>query len=203
MMLESEKSKFVRIASGWSGYLEKVNYDYKYYESKTDNAGRGNYSRFGRIADMMLSGRDSKNKDGYSWCAMFVLACLYETYGGVIDTRAERGKLAVRSMITDKVKQELYAGYSYGWQYYAGVDVFLKAFKKMNKITKTPDAGDLVVFIKGGSAYHIGIVTGVNSGSVTTVEGNTSISGNDIVANGGAVAIKRRQINENTLFLSL
>ena len=70
-------------------------------------------------------------------------------------------------------------------------------------VSNTPHYGDIVVFLNRGIAYHIGLVVSVNADSVTTIEGNTSSIGNEVVSNGGCVAMKRRKVNANTIFLQL
>ena len=53
-----------------------------------------------------------------------------------------------------------------------------------------PQKGDIVFFSNGSRACHVGIVESRNgSASVTTIEGNTSVSSND---NGGAVMRRTR-----------
>ena len=202
-MTDNEKKNFCTTAASAVGYMEKISCDYKSYESKTANTGRGNYTRFGRIADAMLSGRDRRIKDGFSWCAMFLLACLYESKAGHVDTTKNAGAMALNAETVDWCKEQLNVEKSYGWQYYAGVDVWVKAFKKAGMVSNTPHYGDIVVFLNRGIAYHIGLVVSVNADSVTTIEGNTSSIGNEVVSNGGCVAMKRRKVNANTIFLQL
>lgn len=204
-MNDNERKKFCEAAAKEVGYMEKMTNNYKYYENKTANAGRGNYTRYGRIADVMLSGKDRRNKDGYSWCAMFLLATLYESKGGKVDTSVDAGKLLLDASVVSWCKVQLYSAASYGWQYYAGVDVWLKGFTKVGKVSNVPHYGDIVVFLKNKLPYHIGIVISVADNYVTTVEGNTSASGtgDEVVANGGCVAIKKRKINSGLTFLQL
>ena len=60
--------------------------------------------------------------------------------------------------------------------------------------TETPEVGDLVLFDFSGkhsSRDHIGVVTGVGTSTVTTIEGNTSAGNN---ANGGAVQTRQRSV---------
>lgn len=52
-----------------------------------------------------------------------------------------------------------------------------------------PQVGDIVVFKRGGTFTHTGIVTSVSGDYFTTVEGNTS-GGSTIIANGGGVCSK-------------
>ena len=93
---------------------------------------------------------------------------------------------------------------SYGWQYYAGVDVFLKAFSSAGKVSNSPGYGDLVVYTKNELPYHIGIVINTSTSKIVTIEGNTSVNAGEVViANGGCVAMKTRTLNSNMKFLKL
>ena len=68
----------------------------------------------------------------------------------------------------------------------------------------TPKAGDIIYFKSSrnsNSTNHIGIVTGYSNGTVYTIEGNTSAAGDNVEANGGAVAIKKRK-NFKCVFLA-
>lgn len=68
-------------------------------------------------------------------------------------------------------------------------------YKSIGQWYSTPKVGDLVLFdfTGKGIAGHIGIVERVNAdGTITTIEGNTSISSND---NGGAVMRRTRKMN--------
>lgn len=60
-----------------------------------------------------------------------------------------------------------------------------------NKLTKhaNPKAGDIVIFWRGGTFAHTGIVTKVQGDRFWTIEGNTS-GASGIVANGGGVCEK-------------
>lgn len=55
-------------------------------------------------------------------------------------------------------------------------------------IVKTPAAGDVVIYNFG----HTGIVESVGNGSITAIEGNTSVSGSQ--SNGGEVCRKTRKL---------
>jgi hypothetical protein len=70
-------------------------------------------------------------------------------------------------------------------------------------VSQQPHAGDFVVYLdKNGKPYHIGIVESVDGGGwFTTIEGNTSAKGEGVVANGGAVARKKRK-NFQCVFLN-
>ena len=60
-----------------------------------------------------------------------------------------------------------------------------------NLFTKhaNPQRGDIVIFYRGGTFAHTGIVTKVDGDAFFTIEGNTS-GGSDIVENGGGVCSK-------------
>ena len=52
-----------------------------------------------------------------------------------------------------------------------------------------PEVGDIVIFYRGGTFAHTGIVTAVNGDKFTTIEGNTS-GASGVIANGGGVCAK-------------
>lgn len=52
-----------------------------------------------------------------------------------------------------------------------------------------PKVGDIVIFYRGGTFTHTGIVTAVIGDRFYTIEGNTS-GASEIVANGGGVCAK-------------
>lgn len=65
-------------------------------------------------------------------------------------------------------------------------------FEKSGQIVKDPQPGDLVFFKYSTNARrtnHIGLVIGVNGKTISTIEGNTSITSDD---NGGAVMMRQR-----------
>ena len=102
----------------------------------------------------------------YPWCCVFVWWVFNQA--GAADLFYGGGKTASCSTLR-----------SYHWN--AGQKV------------ETPQAGDIVFFnFDGGtSTQHVGIVIGVNaSGTVSTIEGNTSGSGSQ--SNGGCVMAKER-----------
>lgn len=59
---------------------------------------------------------------------------------------------------------------------------------------KTPKEGSIILFFRNGVYAHTGIVTAVEGGKITTVEGNTS-GGGGIIANGGGVFRKSYAIS--------
>lgn len=190
------------MAARWVGYLEKDRCTLRYYEDKTANAGVNNYTRFGRLFDLMLKGDDVRTKDGYSWCAMFVAACLYESVAGWQDCSCSRGGLVYNMAAACHVAKVAAGGGSI--RYHAGVAAWYNSYKVRHKVSHTPSRGDFVVFLdNAGKPYHIGIVEQANERLTTfvTIEGNTSAIGDDIIANGGCVARKMRKITKKVAFL--
>lgn len=61
--------KVIKIAKAEVGYLEKKSN--KDLDSKTANAGRANYTKYGKWIGM----------NGDYWCASFVCWCFYKAYG--------------------------------------------------------------------------------------------------------------------------
>lgn len=191
----------LKTAAGWIGYLEKYTRDYSLYERKTQGAGLNNWTRFGRLADIVLYGADRRVKDGYPWCAMFLLAVLYEMKAGRQDCTAPAGTMTVDAEARRWVAEAVNEGRPLTW--HAGVAAWLQSYRHRYAVSQQPHAGDFVVYLdKDGKPYHIGIVESVDGGGwFTTIEGNTSASGDNVVANGGAVARKKRK-NFQCMFLN-
>lgn len=110
--------------------------------------------------------------DGQPWCAMFV-SWVFDQSGmplPIIQNGAPSG----------------FAYCPYGRRH----------FRQKRKLFKRPKIGDIVFFNFGRSkiANHVGIVESVNftKGTVTSIEGNTSVSSND---NGGRVMRRIRPIS--------
>lgn len=199
-MTQSEKDLMLKTAAGWIGYLEKYTRDYSLYERKTQGAGLNNWTRFGRLADIVLYGADRRVKDGYPWCAMFLLAILYEMKAGRQDCAQPAGTMAVDAEARRWVAEAVNEGRPLTW--HAGVAAWLQSYRHRYAVSQQPHAGDFVVYLdKNGKPYHIGIVESVDGGGYfTTIEGNTSASGDNVEANGGAVARKKRK-NSQCVFL--
>lgn len=190
----------LKTAAGWVGYLEKQTRDYALYDNMTAGAGLNNWTRFGRLADIVLYGADRRVKDGYAWCAMFLLAVLYETKAGRQDCTAPAGAMAVDAEARRWVAEAVNEGKPLTW--HAGVAAWLQSYRHRYAVNQHPHAGDFVVYLDAnGKPYHIGLVESVDGGGwFTTIEGNTSATGDKVVANGGAVARKKRK-NFRCLFL--
>lgn len=190
----------LKTAAGWIGYLEKYTRDYSLYENNKAGAGLNNWTRFGRLADIVLYGADRRVKDGYPWCAMFLLAVLYEMKAGRQDCTAPAGSMAVDAEARRWVAEAVNEGRPLTW--HAGVAAWLQSYRHRYAVSQQPHAGDFVVYLdKNGKPYHIGIVESVDGGGwFTTIEGNTSAKGEGVEANGGAVARKKRK-NFQCVFL--
>ena len=199
-MTQEEKELMLKTAAGWVGYLEKQTRDYTLYENMTAGAGLNNWTRFGRLADIVLYGADRRVKDGYAWCAMFLLSVLYEMKAGRQDCTAPAGAMTVDAEARRWVADVINGGSPLTW--HAGVAAWLQSYRHRYGVSQHPHAGDFVVYLDAnGKPYHIGLVESVDGGGwFTTVEGNTSATGDKVVANGGAVARKKRK-NFRCLFL--
>jgi hypothetical protein len=114
--------------------------------------------------------------DGVPWCGMFVSWCY-----------AQAGTPLPK------------IGFMKG---FAGCQTAVAFFKKNNKITKEPKAGDIVFFDwnKDGRYDHTCIfVRWLNDNEFETIEGNTSLTNQ---SNGGQV-MRRVRTNENVIFASI
>lgn len=141
----------IGIAEEEIGYLEKRSNNQ--LDSKTANAGSGNYTKYWR---------DVKPEyQGQPWCAAFVTWVFDRAFG-------------------KENTKKLLKHYPYVYCPDLG-----------NKLTKhaNPKVGDIVIFWRGGTFAHTGIVTKVQGDRFWTIEGNTS-GASGIVANGGGVCEK-------------
>lgn len=199
-MKQIEIEQMLQQAAAWVGYLEKGLQCYDYYESMTHGAGRANWTRFGRLADIVISGKDRRNKDGYSWCCMFILAVLYEMKAGRQNCRAAVGSMPVDEQARRWVADIVAGGGSL--QYFAGCAAWYQSARQRGRVVRKPAPGDFVLYLDSvGKPYHIGIVEAVYSDYFVTIEGNTSANGENVEPNGGAVARKKRKKNVNCVFI--
>lgn len=161
--------KVIGVARQELGYLEKAtNYN---LDSKTANAGSGNWTKYGRDLDA-IKGYFNGSKNGYAWCAVFVNWCFVKAFG--VET--------AKTMLCQPAVNSLSAGCHPSYNY----------FNAQGRIYKTPKVGDQIFFLTSGGFEeigHTGIVVGVDSNKVYTIEGNTS-SASGVIPNGGAVAEK-------------
>ena len=167
--------KLINTAKQELGYLEKKTNSQ--LDGKTTNAGLNNWTKYARDLDN-LGVYDGK-KNGYAWCDMFVDWCFIKTFG-----------LDLGMQMTYQPMGEWGAGCTASAMYY----------KRNNNFYKTPQIGDQIFFTKdnGKNMYHTGLVVGVDSNRVYTIEGNTS-SAKGVVENGGSVNNKSYPINYNKI----
>lgn len=116
---------------------------------------------------------------GQPWCATFVTWCFEIALG------------AVRA-------KELLKHYPFIY-----CPTLAAKGKADGQIYSVPKAGDVVLFYRGGTYAHTGIVIAVSGDTISTIEGNTS-GGSTIIANGGGVCKKTYNINNlsGTVFFS-
>ena len=154
-------TKVIKIAEEQVGYLEKKSN--KDLDSKTANAGSGNYTKYGRDLVKWIG---SPYANGVAWCDMFVDWCFIEAYG--LET--------AKKMLG-------------GWSAYTPTSA--SYFKTMGRWSTKPQKGDQIFFKNGsGTICHTGIVYKVDGSFVYTIEGNTS-GANGVIANGGGVCRKK------------
>ena len=165
-------SELIKIAEAEIGYLEKKSNSS--LDSKTDNAGKNNWTKYAR--DLYKAGYYNGNKNGYAWCDVFVDWCFYQLCG--------KDAKKAEAMICQT------------GDYGAGCTQSAQYYKNKGRLFSTPKPGDQIFFWNSSKSAvsHTGIVTAVDSTYVYTVEGNTS-SDSGVVANGGAVEDKKYKLN--------
>lgn len=155
-------NKVVDIALGEVGYLEKKsNFN---LDSKTSNAGSGNWTKYARDLDGIRDFYNGK-KNGYSWCDVFVDWCFVQAFG----------EAKARELLCQPTKS---AG--------AGTTASAGYYKAKGQFFKSPKVGDQIFFGNDSGCTHTGLVYMVDNAMVYTVEGNTSVA-SGVVANGGGV----------------
>ena len=156
--------RLIQVAEGEIGYLEKKSN--KDLDSKTANAGSGNYTKYNR--DMRAWAKSASLSD--QWCQNFVDWCFVTAFG------------------LDPAKKLIYTFTNY-------TPTGSSAFKKKDRYIKRgagkPKRGDVIYFYSSakGRIGHVGIVYKVTSSTVYTIEGNTS-GASTLVTNGGGVRKK-------------
>lgn len=98
---------------------------------------------------------------GQAWCACFVSWCFMKAFG------LETAKKLLKH-----------------WPY-----VYCPTLGNLFTRNSNPKVGDIVIFYRGGTFAHTGIVTAVIGDRFYTIEGNTS-GASEIVVNGGGVCAK-------------
>lgn len=153
--------KVIKIAEAEVGYLEKASNSQ--LDSKTANAGRANYTKYGRdMHEIYPSVMDFPAE----WCDCFVDWCFYKAYG--VST--------AKSLIGGNFNDYTVAS----------------AQQYKNKgawHTSNPKVGDQIFFKNDVRICHTGIVYKVDGKKVYTIEGNTT-GASGVIANGGGVQKK-------------
>lgn len=157
--------KVIETALNEVGYLEKKTNSK--LDSKTANAGYGNFTKYARDLDNIKYFYNGK-KNGYAWCDIFVDWCFVQVYGS---QKARE--------ILCQPKKSSGAGCAFSLNYY----------KSKKQFYKSPIVGDQIFFKRGKEITHTGLVYKVDETTVYTIEGNTSY-GSGVIANGGAVVKK-------------
>lgn len=143
----------LKIAAGEIGYKEKKSN--KDLDSKTANAGSGNYTKYARDINGYWG-----NKQGFDWCTQFVVwAFMMASYKTPAEAKADGWK--------DVKAVQPYGlyGASCTWQ--------TKYYKEAGIFYSTPQVGDQAFFTRG----HTGIVESFNGKTLVLIEGN---SGNQV-----------------------
>lgn len=174
-----DKQKVIDVALSEVGYLEKASKSD--LDSKTGNAGSGNYTKYSR--DLAKYPFFNGSKQGVAWCAVFVAWVFDKAYG----------KDAALKLLCQPTKPANNAG--------AGCKYARNYFKNKGQLhMSNPQPGDVIFFYSSDKSQiqHTGLVYKVDSSKVYTVEGNTS-SASGVVANGGAVAKKSYSMSYSRL----
>lgn len=157
----SSAGKVIKIAAAEIGYPEKATNSN--LDSPTQNAGYNNYTKYARDIDAIPHFYNGP-KQGYPWCTVSLAWWFIKAFD--VD-EAKRLLLLPKDSLG------------------AGVYYFKRYFRDAGQLGTTPKVGALVFF----GDDHTGIVTAVNGGGFSTIEGNTS-KAKGVVANGGSVCAK-------------
>ena len=156
--------KLIAVAEAEIGYLEKKSN--KDLDSKTGNAGSGNYTRYNRD----LRAWAKVGSLNAQWCQAFVDWCFIKAFG------------------VKDAKRLIYVFTNYTP---TGSNAFKKRGRYIKRGQGKPKRGDVIYFYSKskGRIGHVGIVYKVSGNTVYTIEGNTS-GASSLVTNGGGVKKK-------------
>lgn len=162
--------KVLAIALGEVGYLEKETREQ--LDSRTENAGDENFTKYARDLDALDFYRGDKN--GLAWCDVFVDWCFVRAFGE---------------------KKALRMTFQPGWGLLnrgAGCRHSRRYYRLHGRLFDEPKVGDQVFFYgqDGETVCHTGLVYALDDSFLYTVEGNTN-PGTGVEANGGAVCQKK------------
>jgi len=153
------------------GYLEKASNSQ--LDSKTANAGSGNYTKYARDLDA-IPGFYNYPKQGQAWCDIFHDWCMVQTFG------------------VELAKKMMYHN-----QYGAGCIESANAYKVAGALYSKPQIGDQA-FFGTTKIIHTGTVVAINNGIVYTIEGNTNDK-KGVIPNGGMVCKKEHSYYDTTI----
>lgn len=173
-----DKQKVLDIALSEVGYLEKETNSS--LDSKTANAGDGNYTKYSR--DLAEVNFYNGSKKGAAWCDVFVDWCFFKAFG-------KAATLAITFQPTNNAVN-YGAGCKYSRNYY----------KNKGRLYDKPQIGDQIFFYSKDKSTiaHTGLVYNVDNSKVYTVEGNTS-GASGVIDNGGGVCKKSYSLSYDRL----
>ena len=145
------RSEVLRVAAEEVGYKEKASN--KDLDSKTANAGSGNWTKYARDLWAADPHFYQGPKNGFDWCAMFPDWCIYEA----------SGRDAARAQ----------AALYYTGPYGAGCGPSVSYYKQAGAWFNAPKAGDQIFFGNASAVRHTGLVEKEEGGKVYTIEGNS------------------------------
>lgn len=154
MTIAQAVQRVIDTAANEVGYLEKKSNSQ--LDSKTANAGAGNWTKYARDIDAL--GVTWGNKNGYAWCAEYVLWVFNSVFGI---------ELALKILCSPNPTGIPLCSYGAGYFQKEG---------QWFKNPQIPQPGDIIFFYSGGDINHTGIVEFVSGGQVHTIEGNSSNS---------------------------
>lgn len=166
-----DRQKVIDVLLEEVGYLEKASN--AQLDSKTGNAGYGNYTKYARDLDA-LGYFYNGPKQGYAYCDVTVDWAFVQAYG--VDAAL---------YLLCQPKKSAGAGCTYSAQYFKAKGQFY---------TNNPQPGDQIFFGTAAECTHTGLVYKVDNSKVYTVEGNTS-GASGVIANGGGVCKKSYSLN--------
>ena len=147
----NQRTDLVNVARSQLGYHEGDSIE----DLNGTGSGSGNYSEYGYWFGTQVKGNTYGHY--YAWCAMFVSWCARQA-----------------GIPTSVISNAAYA-HADGSNSSGGYSYFHVDYKSPTEYT--PQEGDLIFFDKASQAGewdHVGIVIGVSSGQVYTIEGNAS-----------------------------
>ena len=145
-------SKVIAIAKAEIDYKEKETNSQ--LDSKSANAGDGNYTKYARDFDQKYPNWYNGKKNGFAWCDMFVDWCFLTAFG-----------YAKALELLCQPEKSTGAGCKYSYRFY----------KNKGQAGRTPKIGAQIFFGNSEDTLsHTGIVYAFDNTYVYTIEGNTS-----------------------------